>query len=122
ADSLRVRRVHRVLRVDERADAATALRLRDHVVDERRLPRRLGAEDLDNPASWQPAEAEREIERERPRRDGADRNGSAVVHLHNRALAELPLDLAERDLQSLLAIHLAQPPRANDSMTSYCAP
>jgi hypothetical protein len=28
-----------------------------------------------------------------------------VVHLHHRAFAELPLDLAESDAQSLLAIH-----------------
>ena len=37
--------IHRVLRVDERADAAAPLRLRDDVVDERRLPRGLGPED-----------------------------------------------------------------------------
>jgi hypothetical protein len=28
-----------------------------------------------------------------------------VVHLHHGALAELPLDLAESDIESLLAIH-----------------
>ena len=37
ADALRVGGVHRMLGVDERADAAPALRLGDHVVDERRL-------------------------------------------------------------------------------------
>ena len=37
--SLRVQRVHRVLGVDERADAAELLRLGDDVVDERRLAR-----------------------------------------------------------------------------------
>ena len=39
ADLARVLRVHRVLGVDEGADAAAALRLGDHVVDERRLAR-----------------------------------------------------------------------------------
>ena len=62
ADALRVRRVHRMLGVDERADAAPPLRLRDHVVDEGRLPRRLRAEDLDDPAAREPADAECEIE------------------------------------------------------------
>ena len=37
ADLLRVRRVHRMLGVDEGADAAAPLGLGDHVVDERRL-------------------------------------------------------------------------------------
>ena len=63
ADPLRVGRVHRVLGVDERADAAAALRLGDHVVDERRLAGRLRAEDLDDAAARQAADAEREVER-----------------------------------------------------------
>ena len=102
ADPLRVRRIHRVLRVDERADAAAALRLGDHVVDERRLAGRLRAEDLDDPAARQPADAEREVEGERAGRDRADRDRGLVVHLHDRALAELPLDLAERDVECLI--------------------
>ena len=75
------------------------------VVDERRLARRLRAEDLDDAAARQPADAEREVQRERARGDRADRDGRVVVHLHHGALAELPLDLAERDVESLLAIH-----------------
>ena len=122
ADPLRVRRIHRVLGVDERRDAAAALRLRDHVVDERRLSRRLGAEDLDDAPAREPADAEAEVERERAGRDRADRHGRLVAHPHDRAFAELALDLSERNVQSLLAIHLVQPPRANDSTTSYCAP
>ena len=62
---LRVLRVHRVLGVDERADAAAPLSLGDHVVDERRLARGLGAEDLDDPSARQAADPEREVERER---------------------------------------------------------
>ena len=50
---LRVGRVHRVLGVDERADAAAPLGLGDHVVDERRLARGLRAEDLDDAAARQ---------------------------------------------------------------------
>jgi hypothetical protein len=52
-----------------------------------------------------PADPERQVERERARRDSTDRHGGAVVHLHHRTLAELPLDLSESDIQSLLAIH-----------------
>ena len=107
ADPLRVRRVHRVLGVDEGADAAAPLRLGDHVVDERRLAGGLRAEDLDDAAARQAADPEREIERERARRDGADRDRGAVVHLHDRALAELPLDLAERYVECFVLVHFS---------------
>jgi len=66
ADSLGVRRIHRVLGVDEGADAAAALGLGDHVVDERRLARSLGPEDLDDTSPRQAADPECEIQRERP--------------------------------------------------------
>src|SRR5207253_882978 len=122
ADPPRVRRVHRMLGVDEGGDAAAALRLGDHVVDERRLSGRLGAEDLDDAAAREPADAEGEVEGERTGRDRADVHSRVVAHLHHRALAELPLDLSESDVESLLAIQPDQPPRANDSRTSYCAP
>src|SRR6185437_927923 len=110
ADPLRVHGVHRVLGVDERADAAAALRLCDHVVDEGRLARRLGAEDLDDTAAWETADTQGQVERQRARGDGADRNLRLVVHLHDGALAELPFDLAECDVKSLCAIHLYRPP------------
>ena len=67
-----VLRIHRVLGVDEGADAAAPLRLGHHVVDERRLARGLRAEDLDDPAARQPADAERQVERERAGGDRAD--------------------------------------------------
>ena len=50
ADPARVDRVDRVLGVDEGADPAARLGLGDDVVDQRRLARGLGAEDLDDPA------------------------------------------------------------------------
>ena len=58
------------------------------------------AEDLDDAAARQAADAEREVERERPRRDCADRHLRLVAHPHDRALAELALDLAERDARA----------------------
>ena len=98
-------RVHRVLGVDEGADAAAPLRLGHHVVDERRLARGLGAEDLDDAAARQPADAERQVERERTGRDRADGDLWAVAHAHHRPLAELALDLPERDVERFLAFH-----------------
>jgi hypothetical protein len=96
-----------MLGVDEGADAAASLRLRDHVVDERRLAGRLRAEDLDDAAAREAADAEREVERQRSGRDCPDRDRRVVVHLHDGALAEAPLDLAERRVEGLLTIHLA---------------
>ena len=122
ADVLRVRRVHRMLGVDECTDAAAALCLRDHVVDERRLSGGLRPEDLDDAAAREPADPEREVECERAGRHRADRDVRVVVHLHDGALAELTLDVPEGGVQSLLAIHFHQPPRAKDSRTTYCAP
>jgi hypothetical protein len=55
-----------VLGVDERADAARLLRLGDHVQRERRLARRLRAEDLDDAAARHAADAERVVELSEP--------------------------------------------------------
>src|SRR5207302_131566 len=114
-------RIHRVLGVDEGADPAAALGLGDDVVDDRRLAGGLRPEDLDDPPARQPADPEREVEGEGAGRDGPDRDGGLVAHAHHRPFAELPLDLAEGDVESLLTIHYV-PPRAKASRTSYCAP
>jgi hypothetical protein len=121
ADPARVGGIHRVLGVDERADAAAPLRLGDHVVDERRLPRRLGTEDLDHAAARQPPDAEREVERQGAGGDGADRHLGLVAHPHHGPLAELALDLAERDVQCLFPVHPV-PPSGVEASTSYREP
>ena len=74
-DGLGVHRVHGVLGVDVGADPAVALRLGHDVHGQGRLPRRLGAEDLDDAAPGQPADAERQVERERPGGDRLDPHG-----------------------------------------------
>ena len=82
ADPARVLRIHRVLRVDEGADPTASLRLRHHVVDERRLAGGLRAEDLDDPAAGQPADPESHVEGERAGRDGADRTcGRSLIRI-----------------------------------------
>src|SRR3954452_20990751 len=111
-----------MLCVDEGEDAAAPLRLGDHVVDECRLTGRLRPEDLDDAAAREAADPEREVERQRSSRDRSDRHRGTVAHLHDGALAERPLDLPEGGVESLLAIQPDQPPSANDSRTSYCAP
>jgi hypothetical protein len=58
ADALRVGGVHRVLGVDERADAAHPLGVGQHVVEQRGLARRLRAEHLDDAPARQAAHAE----------------------------------------------------------------
>jgi hypothetical protein len=104
ADALGVGGVHGVLGVDERADAAHPLRAREHVVEQRGLAGGLGPEHLDDAAPGNAADAEGEVERQRAGGDGLDpHRGGLVPHLHDRPLAELPLDLAERVLQRRLA-------------------
>ena len=62
-----VARVERMLDVDEGGDPAALLRLGDDVLADGRLARRLGAEDLGDPAARDAADAEREVERDRTR-------------------------------------------------------
>ena len=105
ADGRRVHRVHRVLGVDVGAHAAVALGLGDHVHGEGRLARRLGAEDLDHPAAGQAPDAERDVERQRAGGDGGDADVAVLAQAHDRALAVLLLDLAERHLEGLVSFH-----------------
>src|SRR5581483_8199683 len=107
AELPRVAHVERVLGVDEGRDAATLLRLGDELERERRLARRLGAVDLDNPASGNPADAEGDVQPERARRQTRDVLGERLLaQLHDGALAELLLDLTDGEVDSSLAIHI----------------
>ena len=104
ADPLRVRRVHGVLRVDERADPALLLGVGEDVVEQRRLTGRLRPEHLDDAPARHAADAERQVQRQRARRDRGDLHLRGVVpHLHDRARPEGPLDLRERTLEGCLA-------------------
>src|SRR6476646_1168367 len=93
-----------MLGVDERARPAGLLGLGEDVVAERRLARGLRPEDLDDAPARDAAHPEREIERERSRRDRRDRDVGLVAHAHDRALAERLLDLPERCRQRLILL------------------
>ena len=93
--------VERVLGVHEGGHAAAALRLGDDVEGEGGLARGLRAEDLDDAAAGQAAHAERGVEGERSRGDGGDVDLLAAPEPHDRALAELLVDLREGGLDRL---------------------
>ena len=104
AELLGVLGVERVLGVDEGGDAAGALRVRDRVQREGRLARRLRAVDLDDAAARQPADAERDVERDRPGGDHLDGCPVIAAEAHDGALAELAVDLGECGFEGLLAV------------------
>ena len=109
ADGRGVDRVHRVLGVDVRADAAVALRLGDDVHREGRLAGRLRPVDLDDAAAREAADAEREVEGQGTGGDEPDPHVEPFAHPHDRALPELPLDLAEGHVKCLVTLHRCSP-------------
>ena len=93
-----------MLRVDERRHAAKLLRFRNDLQRQRRLARRLGAEDLDDAAARHAADAERVIDADGAGRNRVDRlDGALLAQAHDRALAELLLDLADGQFDGLEA-------------------
>ena len=94
-EALRVLGIEGVLRVDERRDAAGLLRTRDRVQRNRRLAGGLRTVDLDDAPAREPADTERDVERDRAGGDHLDRGAPLVAEAHDGALAELPLDVRE---------------------------
>src|SRR4029079_11173192 len=77
----------------------------DDVQGERRLAGRLGAVDLGDPAARNAANAECKVQRDRSGRDRVDLHVRVgLAHLHDRALAELPLDLGNREFYGAVAL------------------
>ena len=121
AERLGVVGVERVLGVDERHDAAGRLGVGHRVQRDRRLAGGLRAVDLDHAAARQAADAERHVERDRARRDHLERRPGLLAQPHDRALAELPLDVGERCVERLVAIstsHGCHPVRLSASKRS----
>src|SRR5262249_32282220 len=63
------------------------------------LAARLRAEDLDDPAARQAAPAQGDVQAQRPAGDALDVQDRALAQLHDRAFAELLLDLRQGVLQ-----------------------
>jgi len=101
-----VGRIEGVLDIDEGGDAAAGLGLGDDVLADRRLARRLRAEDLGDPAARDPTDAECEVEGDRARRDHVDRHDRGRPELHDRAGPELLLDRLDRRGNGLAALRL----------------
>ena len=105
AELLRVGGVERVLGVDEGRQAAGLLRLRDHLQRQRRLARRLRSVDLDHAAARHAADAQGVVDADRAGGDGLDRRDAALLaQAHDRAFAELLLDLADGQVEGLQAV------------------
>ncbi|GAA4338310.1 hypothetical protein GCM10023178_51590 [Actinomadura luteofluorescens] len=96
--------VERVLGVDEGGDAAHLLDARDGVERDGGLAGALGAVHLDDAAARQTADAEGDVEGDRAGGDHLDGRPRLLAHPHDRPLAELPLDLGECGLESLLPV------------------
>jgi hypothetical protein len=104
AELLSVFGVERVLGVDERGDAASALGVGHRVQGDRRLAGGLGAVDLDDATARESADAEGDVERDGTGRDHLDGRTDLIAQSHDGALAKLTLDLSERGLERLLAV------------------
>ena len=85
-----------------RRDAAGLLGVGHGVQRDRRLARGLRAVDLDDAATGQPADAERDVEGGGAGRDDADRDAATLAQAHDGALAVGTVDLGDRVVDRLL--------------------
>src|SRR5699024_10035187 len=90
--------------VDERGDAAGRLRVGHRVQGDGGLTGGLGAVDLDDAPARQSADAQRHIQGDRTGGDGRDRLTRLLAQPHDRALAEVLVDLRQGQFQRLTAI------------------
>ena len=94
-----------MLGIDVGTGAAIALRLGHDMGSEGGLARGFRAVDLGDPASRQTTDTERKVEGQGAGGHRLDGHRRLVAHLHDGALAELLLDLAERHVQRLVSFH-----------------
>ena len=122
AEALCVRGIESVLDIDEGRRAAQLLRLGDHMEREGRLTARLRPVNLDDAAARKTTDPERQIERDRSRRDDVHMHAlGEVAHLHDGALAELPFDLCERvtERYRFVVRHVMSAPSMSAMSDSY---
>ena len=94
--------VQRMLGIHKRRDPARLLGLRDGVQGDRRLARRFRAVDLDDAPARDPADPERDIQRQAAGRNDLDVGiAGGVAQLHDGALAVMLFDLREDLIQRL---------------------
>ena len=89
AESLRVIRIERVLRVDKRRHTALFLCFCDHMKRDGRFARRFGPVNFDNSAARNAAYAESDVKSKTARGDCFDLLNFGLAEFHNRALTEL---------------------------------
>ncbi len=105
AQLLGVDRVQRVFGVDEGAGAALLLGLGQDVERQGGLTRAFRSINFDDAAARQAADAKGDVQAQRAGGDHLGLDGFLLPHLHDGALAERPLDLADGGFQCLLTIH-----------------
>ncbi|GGK27519.1 hypothetical protein GCM10010124_20120 [Pilimelia terevasa] len=99
AERLGVVGVERVLGVDERRDPARLLRVGHGVQRHRGLAAALRAVHLHHPAAGQAADAEGDVQRDGAGGDHRGLDDGPLPQPHHRTLAELLVDLGEREIQ-----------------------
>jgi len=96
-----------VLGIHERAHAAALLRLGNDLKCQRRLARAFRSVDLDDAPLGQAADAKRDVEAERARRNRLDLDRLVLLaKAHDGTFAESPLDLRESGLECPIFIHV----------------
>ena len=99
-----------MLGVDIGADPSVALGLRHGMHGQGGLTRGLGPVDLHDASPRETADPQGQVEGERSGRDGLDVHADVVAHAHDRALAELLLDLPQGGVQRLVPLRLGHLP------------
>ena len=99
-------RIERMFRVDKGCDAALLLRLRNHMQRDCRFTRGLRPIDLNDTAAWHAAHAQCDVEWQNARWNRLDIHVRlSVAEAHDRAFAEVLLDLLQRIGQRILFRH-----------------
>ena len=105
AQLLGIDRIERMFGVDIGGDAALLLDLGHDMQRQGGLARGFRTINFDHPAARQAADAQRDVQAQGAGGDGIGRQAQvAAAQLHHRALAEGPVDLAQRRLERPLAI------------------
>ena len=93
-----------MFRIDEGCDTARPLGVGNRVQRQSGLARRFRPVYFDDAAPRKPANAERDVERDRARRNDGDRCALVTSQAHYGSFAELPVDLRECGVKRFFAI------------------